>query len=75
MRGPDCRAPGSHPRGRWFWQVLLASIFCSEAYHQNLFTLSQLDKREWVLGLGGGGTLTYSSRRGRRAPWAPGRDV
>lgn len=50
------RAPGSHPRARWFWQVLLANIFCSEAYHQNLFTLSQLDKREWVLGLGGGGT-------------------
>ncbi|OWK02395.1 hypothetical protein Celaphus_00010675, partial [Cervus elaphus hippelaphus] len=25
-------------------EVLLASIFCSEAYHQNLFTLSQLDK-------------------------------
>ncbi|XP_006078924.1 complex I assembly factor ACAD9, mitochondrial isoform X2 [Bubalus bubalis] len=25
-------------------EVLLANIFCSEAYHQNLFTLSQLDK-------------------------------
>ena len=77
MQGPDRRPPSSHPRGRWFWQVLLANIFCSEAYHQNLFTLSQLDKREWVLGLGGGGTLHLlgsrwsggSSRRGRRAPW------
>lgn len=25
-------------------EVLLANIFCSEAYHQNLFILSQLDK-------------------------------
>ncbi|KAJ1069464.1 hypothetical protein K5549_019537, partial [Capra hircus] len=25
-------------------EVLLANMFCSEAYHQNLFTLSQLDK-------------------------------
>ncbi|XP_032314648.1 complex I assembly factor ACAD9, mitochondrial isoform X1 [Camelus ferus] len=25
-------------------EVLLASVFCAEAYHQNLFTLSQLDK-------------------------------
>uniref|UniRef100_A0A8C6BSM7 ACAD9/ACADV-like C-terminal domain-containing protein n=1 Tax=Monodon monoceros TaxID=40151 RepID=A0A8C6BSM7_MONMO len=25
-------------------EVLLANIFCTEAYHQNLFTPSQLDK-------------------------------
>lgn len=25
-------------------EVLLANIFCAEAYYQNLFTLSQLDK-------------------------------
>uniref|UniRef100_A0A452UIV8 Acyl-CoA dehydrogenase family member 9 n=1 Tax=Ursus maritimus TaxID=29073 RepID=A0A452UIV8_URSMA len=33
-----------HPLQPWSWQVLLANIFCAEAYYQNLFTLSQLDK-------------------------------
>lgn len=70
------RAPGSHPRARWFWQVLLANMFCSEAYHQNLFTLSQLDKREWVLGLGGGGPgVCWAAEGTTRAPGPVGTDA
>ncbi|EQB77843.1 hypothetical protein CB1_000465054 [Camelus ferus] len=49
-------------------QVLLASVFCAEAYHQNLFTLSQLDKTQSLPGLQGSFTAGGLTMLGKDAP-------